>query len=92
MEVVMKKKDKEEYKAYIDKMLIEWAIKDEQKKMRKWIGEDWRAKIQEFIKSKAGQKWLKNYKKLKKDCKIYISAAKQDAQVWKCPICGWKGI
>ena len=63
----MKTYTKEEWKAYTNKILLKYAIKDEQDFLREELGKDWRDKVQEFIETKEGQKWLKKYKKFKED-------------------------
>ena len=63
----MKTYTKEKWKAYTNKILLKYAIKDEQDFLREELGKDWRDKVQEFIETKEGQKWLKKYKKFKED-------------------------
>ena len=57
----MKTKNKKEWQKAVDSATLESVIKD----MQEWMGDDWRDKIQEWLKTPSGKKWKANFDSLK---------------------------
>ncbi len=52
-----------------DRKVQEVLLKAETDRWKEQLGDDYREKIQEWLKTKKGQKWLKNYNSLKEKIK-----------------------